>query len=315
MSLIHAENLVAPAPKSRWLERLDALDWVSCTSYDILGQRVNVRTNCSQFAGRLAGLLRSFPVHPDHGSAPDVTMSVLVAPPSRSSTVRPFHFMYRDGSLVGQTHHQWQLFRYLECQLDHMLADHVTSHLLLHSGSVAKGGAGIVIPGESGSGKSSLTLALLESGYEYFSDEIAVVDSQSGELRSFPKPVSIKNRSNFPNLFRPENLWFGPESDVEDSVWYVHPEDLGAVVADQPAPIRYIIFPTRCAPSDAALRPLTAGQALTQLVANSINLPNLGSKGFHLIAELVNQAQSFSLKSADLAASVSLVNGLLENRD
>ncbi|MCH8745771.1 MAG: hypothetical protein IIB31_09005 [Chloroflexi bacterium] len=288
---------------------------MSCTSYDILGQQVDVRTTCSQFAGRLAGLLRSFPVCEDNGRLPDVTLSLVVAPPAKTSTMRPFHFLYMDGYQVGRTHHEWQLFRFLECELDHMLADHVTSHLLLHSGSVAKDGAGIVIPGESGSGKSSLTLALLESGYEYFSDEIAVVDSQSGELRSFPKPVSIKNRSNFPNLFGPENLWFGPESDVQDSVWYVHPEDLGAVVADKPVPIRYIIFPTRCAPSDAALRPLTAGQALTQLVANSINLPNLGSKGFHLIAELVNQAQSFSLKSADLAASVSLVNGLLENRD
>ena len=303
------------APETRWQEQLDSLEWASCTSYDVLGQRVDVRTNCSQFAGRLTGLLRSFPSYPNSGTAPDVTMSLLMAPPSKTSTVSRFHYMYRDGCLVGQTHHLWQLFRYLECQLDHMLGDRITSHLLLHSGSIAKNGAGIVLPGESGSGKSSLTLALVESGYKYFSDEIAVVDSQSGELHSFPKPVSIKNRSNFPNLSAPENLWFGPESNVQDSVWYIHPEDLGAGVANYPAPIRYIIFPSRCAQGDAQLRPLTPGEALPRLVANSINLPNLGSKGFHMIADLVNGAQSYSLQSAHLAASVSLVNRLLENRN
>jgi len=280
-----------------------------------LGQRVNVRTTSAEFAGRLAGLLRSFPVYPDNGSAPDVTMSLVVAPPSKASTIRPFHFMYRDRYQVGRTPHQWQLFRYLECQLDHMLADQITNHLLLHSGSVAKDGAGIILPGESGSGKSSLTLALLQSGYKYFSDEIAVVNAESGELHSFPKPVSIKNTSVFPHLAERENLWFGPESDVQDSVWYVHPENLGAHVADEPAPIRYVIFPSRCSQGDAQLLPLTPGEALRELVANSINLPKLGSKGIHMIADLVNEAQCFALKSADLAASVSLVNRLLENRD
>lgn len=294
------------------MERLDALEWASCVSYDILGQRVNVRSTCSEFAGRLASLLRSFSVHAGDGTPPDVTFSLVVAPPAKTPTIRPFHFLYQDGHQVSRTHHRWQLFRYLECQLDHILADQVTDRLLFHAGGVSKNGAGVIIPGESGSGKSSLTLALLEAGFEYFSDEVAVVDQGSGELHSFPKPVSIKNRTIFPELSQQPDLWFGPEPDVQDAVWYLHPEDLGATVAQKPAPVEYIVFRERRSGA-SKLEPLTPGEAMQRLIANSINLHRLGSNGFHLAADVVNEAQCFVLKSGDLASSVSLVNELVEN--
>ena len=250
-----------------------------------------------------------------NGASPEVSFSFLVAPPPKSPSVRPFHFAFYNYSQVGKTTSYWRLFRHLEVQLDLFVAQQVHDHYLLHAGAVARNGAGIILPGASGSGKSSLTLALLNQGYRYLSDELGVVSPSTGGLHAFPKPISIKDISVFPDLADRDDFWLGPEDGErgrEEPVWYAHPEDVRADSISGPVPIRYIIFPRYDPAAPPQLQPMSPDEAVRQLIDNSVNFSQFGKHGLHLLAALVEDAQCFSLTSNDLEETTALINELTQ---
>ena len=102
-----------------------------------------------------------------NGAAPELTLSFVVAPPPKIPSIRPFHFVYQNDAQIGRTTNCFQLFRYLEWQMHVFLNTLTQDYYLLHSGAVAMDGAGILLPGPSGSGKSSLTLALIGRGRRF----------------------------------------------------------------------------------------------------------------------------------------------------
>lgn len=71
------------------------------------------------------------------------------------------------------------------------VAEHAPANVFVHSGSVAWKGQGIIIPGTSYSGKTTLTAELVRRGASYLSDEYAVLD-RNGFLHPFPKTLSIR---------------------------------------------------------------------------------------------------------------------------
>jgi hypothetical protein len=73
----------------------------------------------------------------------------------------------------------------------HHLAMVAPSFTFVHAGVVDAGGCGIVIPGRSYTGKSTLVAELVGLGAKYVSDEYAVLDS-SGLVHPFAKPLSIR---------------------------------------------------------------------------------------------------------------------------
>jgi len=63
--------------------------------------------------------------------------------------------------------------------------------LFVHAGVVGWHGRGIVMPGRSGAGKTTLVRGLIEAGADYYSDEFAVLD-QAGNVHPFPLPLSFR---------------------------------------------------------------------------------------------------------------------------
>lgn len=63
--------------------------------------------------------------------------------------------------------------------------------LFIHAGVISWKGKGIVIPGDSHSGKTTLVRELVRRGALYYSDEYAVLDTK-GLILPFPKPLSVR---------------------------------------------------------------------------------------------------------------------------
>jgi len=61
---------------------------------------------------------------------------------------------------------------------------------------VAWEGKGIVIPGRSFSGKSTLVAELLRAGATYYSDEYAVFDKH-GRVHPFPKDLEMRTNGDW----------------------------------------------------------------------------------------------------------------------
>lgn len=75
----------------------------------------------------------------------------------------------------------------------HYLASCAPNRVFIHAGVVEIDGWGIVIPGASLSGKTTLVAELLRLGAAYGSDEYAVV-RPDGMIESFAKPLSVRSR-------------------------------------------------------------------------------------------------------------------------
>jgi hypothetical protein len=72
------------------------------------------------------------------------------------------------------------------------IAENSPDLLFIHAGAVAWNGQGIILPGDSMVGKSTLVAELVRLGAEYYSDDYAVFDSD-GLLHPFPREISMRS--------------------------------------------------------------------------------------------------------------------------
>ncbi len=123
--------------------------------------------------------------------------------------------------------------------------------IFVHAGAVAYRGRGIVIPGRSFSGKTTLVAQLLAAGATYYSDEYAVLDEQ-GLLHPFPKPLSLRLRA-------------GKREQTNHPVG-----DLGGVAGSESVPVALIVATQYRAGGEWQPSELTPGDAVLELFANAI---------------------------------------------
>jgi hypothetical protein len=102
----------------------------------------------------------------------------------------------------------------------HHVASEAAAFTFVHAGVVEAHGCGIVIPGRSYSGKSTLVAELVRLGATYVSDEYAVVDC-AGLIQPFAKPLSIRGNAEQPL----DRLVPAPEAQVAR-----HPVRCGLIV-------------------------------------------------------------------------------------
>jgi hypothetical protein len=131
------------------------------------------------------------------------------------------YVLARDGR-VFSTGAAADVFDDFERQFRNHIAFNATDHVFMHAGAVAHAGRGIVIPGASFSGKTSLVAALVRAGATYYSDEYAVLDLE-GNLCPYPKPLSLR---------------LTPDSALQTNH---HVDELGGVGAIEAAPIGLIV--------------------------------------------------------------------------
>jgi len=130
--------------------------------------------------------------------------------------------------------------------LERTIAENVSRYVFVHAGAVASKNRMILIPGPSGSGKSSLVRALVEAGGVYYSDEYAVLD-HDGSVHPFPRALSLR---------RPDGQ--KRKVPMDDSRNY------------PPLPVGLVIVSRYQAGSQWDPEPLSPGQAVLALLANTV---------------------------------------------
>jgi hypothetical protein len=101
------------------------------------------------------------------------------------------HRLYRDSVHLQSSPDLEVLLQTLESELHFAVASNARSTLFVHAGVVGWQGHGILLPGASRSGKSSLVAALVRAGADYYSDEYAIVDGQ-GHVLPYAKPLLLR---------------------------------------------------------------------------------------------------------------------------
>lgn len=125
--------------------------------------------------------------------------------PSRSSSGDTRYQLTRDGVGIAPSGSLSDVCRELESDMHFRVALAARDFLFVHAGVVQWKGQAVVVPGRTETGKSSLVMALVNAGSEYFSDEFAVLDRQ-GRVHSYPKPLSQRREGQSPHLHSLEAL-------------------------------------------------------------------------------------------------------------
>ncbi len=113
------------------------------------------------------------------------------------------YLLERDGYKLIKSRNPSFLIPYLEWEIFHAYVDEISEYLsVFHSASVVKDGKAILLVGESGKGKTTLTLALIKRGFHYLSDDQSVVHPEKLKILPAPKALHLKGKSLefFPSL-------------------------------------------------------------------------------------------------------------------
>ena len=248
------------------------------------------------------GLLRLYAEFPlDTGEFRD--FHVRVGPPSGLRRwLRPqINFWYDDHSPFKPlpANHAFAL---LEWGLNWCVAGHAHHYLMLHAAVLEKNGRAVVLPGDPGAGKSTLTAALMLSGWRLLSDEITLVDRDDGLLVGLARPVSLKNASiDIIQRAFPDAVIGAPAYDThKGTVAHLKPSaDSVARVGEKARPA-WVVFPRWREGSTACLSPHSRADALLHTASHAFNYSLLGGLGFELNAALMDACTCHDFEYSNL---------------
>jgi hypothetical protein len=177
-----------------------------------------------------------------------------------------------------------------------------TPLLATHAAVVAKNGVTAVIPGASGSRKSTLALALLGRGWSYTSDEAFALDRASGEPCHYARPTAASD-------WTLDRLGLAGRGRPSAGETYLVPTDLGA--SYQLAPVVPDLVVLRSREEDAtSLTEVHRMDGLEALLRRSFTTHVDPAGGLRLMAEVTRRCEVVRLSGSDPAAAAERLDTL-----
>ncbi len=229
-----------------------------CVSFTLLDRLIVVESESAGFISDLQRCFEDVVAHSPAGSASaDLYVSVTAAKGAESiyevksapEQVLQLQAVRVQGAgwTVGRALVQWAI-------------DSASHHYVFHSGSIAHDGHGVLLPGSSHSGKSTLTVALAQRGFDILSDEVGAIRADTGLQTAFGRSLSIRS-----SVVR--DLGLASQLDakclVEDA-YILQTSSLG-LSRTSTARLSLVVFPTyseHAATDLQAIRPAAAAMAL-----------------------------------------------------
>ena len=267
--------------------------------YRVLSYAFRVRTRVRDISGPVDELLGRFRASGLNG-VPTYRID-------RSPSDRTLLEVFLDGECVQRSEGAAALVEFLVWHVSARAIERIDSHLALHAAALAHRGRGVVLPAPPDSGKTTLSAALTRAGFEYLSDEAALIDPGDGLVHPFPRPLWMERPTleKFPDLLerRPGRARLH---------YQVLPEELRPGAVGGPCRVRFVVAPAYRPGSTTRLEPMSRAEAIVLLGENSFNLERFGAGGVRLLGELVAGADCYRLPMGDLPSAVAAVRGLVE---
>ena len=182
--------------------------------------------------------------------------------------------------------------------------------LLLHAGAVERNGRALLMPATPGSGKSTLTAALVLRGWRLLSDEFGAYDPRAGCFRALQKPVALKNASiGVIRAFGGDGQ-LGPcfENTRKGTVAHLIPRAADWLRRHEPARPGAFVLPRWQAGQPTRLEPLPPEALFAALAFNAFNYRLLGAVGFEAVLSLVRGCPAWQLVYSDLDDAIAAID-------
>jgi len=247
---------------------------------------------------------------PGNGKLPQVQYSVIK---------NTKYFCIREnGKFRNRWAHRWPLYLSVMMCVRDSLYLHLKEYLFLHAGALAKNNKAVLLPGPSESGKSTLTLGLLNYGYQYLTDEVVVIDLSDVRVLPFQRPIYIYGWQSVVSAEVEKYFKFYRFKERYGNTmqpWqYAVPKQEAVLPKNTSFEVGWIVFPTyNETQKDSYLKPMSRAEAAFNLMQNGWNMQHFNDCGLKVCSELVKKADCYQLMMGDLKEACELIEGLTGN--
>lgn len=184
----------------------------------------------------------------------------------------------------------------------------------IHAGVVGDGERCLMFPAAAGSGKTTLTAAMIHEGYEYLSDEVALLSLPEMTVEPMPMAMCVKSTGVDALLSRYPVLAELPEHLRGDGkhVRYLRPPAGSIPGGEARRAVQAIVFPVYRPGGATELQPLSVTEALAAfldeclMVSKPLDVPSVGS-----LLDWFVTTPCYRLNIGNTEESVQMVRGLL----
>ncbi len=205
-----------------------------------------------------------------------------------------------------------QAYAMLEWGMNWCIAGHAHHYLMLHAAVLERAGRALILPGDPGAGKSTLTAALMLDGWRLLSDEITLIDRDDGRLHGLARPVSLKNASiEVIRAHAPAAVFGDVARDThKGTVSHLKPTPDSVARTGEPAQPAWIVFPRWKRDAPARLTPHPKAAAFLHLASHAFNYSLLGALGFTLTARLMDAVSCWDFEYGHLPEALTVFREL-----
>jgi len=270
----------------------------------------NVKSSVKDFAYPFVKMYKNHPI-----VEPDDFIDFYTAvenPNLFRSLFRPQIRFYFDGSAPFYPLPEDQAFAAFEWGLNWVTSNHAHQYLMLHAAVIEKNGHALVLPGEPGSGKSTLCAYLVHKGWRLLSDELTIINLSTREVMPLCRPISLKNQSIHVIQELLDNVVLGPmvEETNKGTVTHAMPPIDSVQNMDSCAAVAWIIFPKYKTGSDTIISPKPKAESFLELGKNAFNYSFHSFNGMQVLKSIVSSAGIYDLQYSDLASAQRSIDNL-----
>ena len=262
--------------------------------------RFRIQSRSSAIAQGLSLLYADFPFEEDTGLRDFHVRLDGVTGPRR--WYRPQVNFWLDKASPFKPLPKEHAFALLEWGMNWCIATFSHHYLLLHAAVLERRGQCVILPGEPGAGKSTLTAALSLCGWRLLSDELTIIDREDGGIVPLARPVSLKNRSiEIIRAFDSGAVVGQAAHDThKGTVAHLKPPSDSVRRMGEKGRAVHVIFPRWASGARIQLRPRAKAEAFMQTATHSFNYRRLGRLGFDLNAHLIDSCKCWDFEYSEL---------------
>jgi hypothetical protein len=199
------------------------------------------------------------------------------------------NYVYVNGALLVRCSTLQATLEAFEADVQIHVAEMAPERVFVHAGVVGYRGRGILLPGRSFAGKSTLVGELVRAGAQYYSDEYAVLDS-TGCVHPYLRPLSMRN-GRTPGVTK-------------------HPvHTLGADAGGGPLPVGLVVMSQFRSGSEWRPERLSPGRGALALLANTVAARRIPDVALATLHQVVMRAP---IVSSERGEASSVVEPILE---
>jgi hypothetical protein len=184
----------------------------------------------------------------------------------------------------------------------------------VHAGALGRNGQALLLPGNAGYGKSTLSAALAATGFDMLCDDTALIGGEPPMVRSLPMGLCLKRgccsvlQSRYPQL---PSLAQWRRPDGKQARYLMPGEDVRWAGADAALAARWIAFPHYHPDHATALLPLAKHEALARLLPGIYLLSgSLDAENLERVIAWIEGVECFELPLSSLDTATALLDEL-----